>query len=118
MAVTPEEAVATFIRRQREPREAEEQRARQLKGALSELVREALAKGLFRRAWLIGSLAWGNHGTGSDVDVVVEGLDPEQFGQLWATLVMRLDSAVDLIRLEDLGASFAKRVLAEGRPLP
>lgn len=117
MTVTPAELAATLIKRQRELREAEESRAEQLKALVIEQIEEARRRGLIQRAWLIGSLAWGTHGAGSDVDVVVEGLDPERAGQLWATLVDRLDCEVDLLRIEELSEDFARRVRTEGLPL-
>lgn len=71
----------------------------------------------FMRAWLIGTLAWGGFGERSDVDVVVEGLDERDFIPLWDHLTVRLETRVDLMRLEDLEAGFVRRIFDEGEVL-
>ncbi|MBC7794742.1 MAG: nucleotidyltransferase domain-containing protein [Clostridia bacterium] len=68
-------------------------------------------------AWLIGSLAWGGYGNGSDVDVVVAGMCTSAVTHLWDELTRELASPVDLLRIEDLDPSFRERVLRHGEPL-
>ncbi len=70
-----------------------------------------------RRAWLIGSLAWGGFGGHSDVDVVVEGLDVEATSRLTVDLVRGLPVMPQVLRLEELPPSFADRVVSDGVPL-
>ena len=74
----------------------------------------AHAEVIVGRAWLIGSLAWGEYGAGSDVDVVVEGVSPQGIDELWARLSRTLGERLDLLRLEELPPSFRARVLSEG----
>jgi predicted nucleotidyltransferase len=111
---TPADLAETLLRREREARIERERRARILRAEVSLFARQARATGRIRSAWLIGSLAWGEHGAGSDVDVVVEGLAPEDLGLLWGELTERLGCKVDLLRIEDLVPSFADRVRSEG----
>lgn len=70
------------------------------------------------RFWLIGSLRHGNLGPHSDVDLVVEGLEPAQERRLWSDLSSRLEVSVDLLRFEDLPDSFQERILREGELVP
>ena len=67
--------------------------------------------------WLVGSLAWGNFGERSDVHLVVRGADEARFGALWVAVGDAIESEVNLLRLEDLPAAFAARVLSEGERL-
>lgn len=117
MTVHPSQLAAELVRREARRREGEARRAEELRQAVRAWASEHLGRGDFGNAWLIGSLAWGTHGAGSDVDIVVEGLSGEP-GALWAELVRRLDCEVDLVRLEELPADFAARVLTEGLRLP
>ena len=114
MSVRPEDLAATLLRRHRRELAQHETRAAHLKAVLRDEVALLVREGRIRRAWLIGSLAWGAIGLRSDVDVVVEGLAPEQAALLWDRLGERLAAPVDLLRLEDLEPSFRDRVLAEG----
>ena len=66
------------------------------------------------RAWLIGTLAWGEFDEASDVDVVVDGLDAPGRLELEARVAKATGRAVDLLPLAGLGESFARRVADEG----
>ncbi len=66
------------------------------------------------RAWLIGSLAWGDFGTRSDVDLVFDGVDPARLVDIETARVRRLDVPVDVLSLSDLPESFQGRVHREG----
>lgn len=117
MGVTPEELARTMVRRHGEALERARARARTLRAELGRTVAEEMAAGTFRRAWLVGSLAWGSFGATSDVDLVVEGLCEEGSARLWDRLCQELGTRVDLLRLESLPPEFAQRVLREGEPL-
>lgn len=114
MSVKPEELASTLVRRRREARIGELQRAEEVRQRLLEAVAEEIGSGCFSRAWLIGSLAWGYFGVRSDVDLVVEGLALSEGGALWNRLGERLGVEVDLLRLEELPERFRDRVLSEG----
>lgn len=66
------------------------------------------------RTFLIGSLAWGGFGVGSDVDLVVEGIDAAAASRLAAHLIRELPVMPQVLRLEELPPSFRERVLTEG----
>jgi predicted nucleotidyltransferase len=69
------------------------------------------------RAWLIGSLAWGEFAEGSDVDLVVDGLPAEHLWRLETRVAKASGRSVDLLALADLLPDFAERVRSEGVPL-
>jgi uncharacterized protein len=69
-----------------------------------------------RRVIPFGSVM--GHGTshsGSDMDLAVEGIPPEQFFQAWAALCELLASGldVDLVVLEHAGEALRARILGE-----
>ncbi len=114
MTVTPAELADTLVQRFRAEREAAEARAEEIRRLVSEWARVARSAGLIRNAWLIGSLAWGTFGARSDVDIVVEGLPEDREAEVWAELVERLRAEVDLLTIESLPESFARRVRERG----
>ena len=117
MGVTPQDLARTLIRRRADQRARAQARADLLRRRVREAMAQLLAEGAISRAWLIGSLAWGEHGAGSDVDLVVEGLDPREAPMIWDRLSGELVARVDLLRMESLEREFAARVRAEGVPL-
>lgn len=118
MTVTSADLARTLVERRRAAALRTSRRAGELRVALAETLATARERGIIDRAWLIGSLARGAYGPGSDVDVVVEGLALEDSGALWGELVERLRTdRVDLLRLEELPETFRRRVLEEGEPL-
>ena len=117
MGVQPEELARTLVRRHAAKRRQAESRGAELRDDLRDLLEEEIGKGRVRRAWLVGSLAWGGFDLTSDVDVVVEGLAEEEAASLWDRLCTGLGASVDLLRLESLPRSFARRVEVDGEPL-
>lgn len=119
LSVAPSELASTLIRRHRASMAQLGAGREALRTAVGPAWARACAEVKVRplRAWLIGSLAWGGFGAESDVDVVVEGLTPEQEVALWSALEGALAHAVDLLRLEDLEAAFQQRVRDEGLAL-
>jgi predicted nucleotidyltransferase len=115
--VLPEELAAAMVRRVRAEHERQAERGQRLIVQLRREILDLRATGSLDAAWLIGSLAWGGFGNGSDVDVVVRGSDPARIGALWGHLSDALDIDVDVLRLEDMPDAFRDRVLASGRRL-
>lgn len=113
----PEELARTLVERHAERRRQSRVSGESLRGDLRRVVGEELAGRRFRRAWLVGSLAWGGFDLGSDVDLVVEGLAEADAAALWDHLSAELGARVDLLRLESLPSDFANRVKREGEPL-
>ncbi len=89
-------------------------RAHRVRGIVNAEVAALLTQGAARRAWLIGSLAWGQFGVRSDVDVVLEGLAIDCIGAVADRIAGRVQCEVDVLRIEDLPESFRRRVLSEG----
>jgi len=84
--------------------------------ALPELVRLLVRRGA-REVWLFGSLAWGHAGQGSDIDLAVDGLAPEEHLRAQGELLLAAPCSVDLVRLADAPALLAVRIRAKGRRL-
>ncbi len=114
MGATPEELARTLVSRHAERRAREEARAEVLLDSLHREVSALKRQGAVERVWLIGSLAWGHFGSGSDVDLVVQGVSEEFVPALWDELTRRLRAPVDLLRIETLDEGFAERVRSEG----
>ena len=89
-------------------------RAHRVRGIVNAEVAALLRQGVACRAWLIGSLAWGQFGVRSDVDVVLEGLAIDCIGAVADRIAGRVQCEVDILRLEEIPESFRRRVLAEG----
>ena len=114
MTVDPADLARELVRRRRVERDGNDRRAEMLRSVVADEAAVIIGDLGGRRAWLIGSLAWGNFGERSDVDVVFEGLALERIGEVAARLGDRLRVGVDVLRLEDLPRTFRDRVLAEG----
>jgi predicted nucleotidyltransferase len=114
MTVDPADLARALVRRHKAEREGNERRAATLRSAVVGEAAAILGDHWGRRAWLIGSLAWGNFGERSDVDIVFEGLALDRIGEVAARLGDRLRVSVDILRLEDLPPGFQDRVIAEG----
>lgn len=114
MPTTPADFAATLVRRNREARTSAHAREQQARAAIESVLAEHAKAGRFRRAFLIGSLAHGTFGAGSDVDVVLEGLPHDGVGVLYDALVAATRTEVDNLRLGDLPPSFRQRVEREG----
>ncbi len=114
MTVDPADLARELVRRRRVERDGHKRRAEMLRSAVAGEAAAIIGDLWGRRAWLIGSLAWGNFGQRSDVDIVFEGLAPDRIGEVAARLGDRLRVSVDVLRLEDLPRGFQDRVRAEG----
>lgn len=103
-----------MLRRAREEQAAWARRATEVRSGLHSEIEAAAAARSFRRAWLIGSLAWDYWGRDSDVDLVVEGMTDEASSAWQTQLTGALGVHVDVLRLETLPDSFRERVLRDG----
>jgi predicted nucleotidyltransferase len=112
--VTPQQLAETIKRRVRARNAELREQADRLRAEVQRWANEKVAAGTATRLWLIGSLATGLWGESSDVDVVVEGAPTAAEGRLWNELGERLGVEVDLLRIEDLPASFAESVRSTG----
>ncbi len=110
MTVTPDDLARTLVRRNAERLAEWQRRADELRPRVLAAVVALQKEGACKRAWLIGSLAWGRFGPRSDVDLVLEGLTADVAGRLWD----ELDVPVDVIRVERISPEFRARVLAQG----
>lgn len=114
MEPRPEDLAATLVRRARQQQARADERLADARAAVETELARCPADGTVRRAWLIGSAAWGEAHGRSDVDVVVEGLDTRRTGALWDRLSQACGFDVDLLSLEDLPSSFQERVRSDG----
>ncbi|MBM4343137.1 MAG: hypothetical protein FJ100_07135 [Deltaproteobacteria bacterium] len=103
--------------RDRANAEAAQREAARLRALVADLVDRARgAHGAFE-ARLIGTLAFGDFGPTSDIDLVVRGLGPRAMVALWRDLEAATGRSVDLLDWAQLAPEFADRVAAEGVPL-
>src|SRR5437868_4734218 len=114
MGVEPADLARALIRRRKAELEENGRRARAVRHHVEAEACALVADGWARRAWLIGSLAWGDFGIGSDADIVFEGLGSDRTGAAAARLSAAAEVEVDVLRLEDLPESFRERVVTEG----
>lgn len=121
MVPRPQDLAATLLRRARRRREEDEERLARARAGVEAVLRECLQEEIIRRAWLIGSGAWGGVHAHSDLDVVVEGFRASQDGgggllpgMLWDRLSEAAGLDVDLLRFEELEPGFQERVRSDG----
>jgi predicted nucleotidyltransferase len=114
MIVDPADLARELVRRRKVEREGTQRHAQKLRLAVASEVAAIVADRWARRAWLIGSLAWGTFGERSDVDIAFEGLAIDRIGAVASRLGDCLRVGVDVLRLEDLSGGFRDRVLEEG----
>ena len=70
-----------------------------------------------RAVYLIGSLAREEFEEGSDIDLVVEGLDPARYFRALGEIMAMSEFQVDLIPCEDANELVRDRVRSEGKVL-
>jgi predicted nucleotidyltransferase len=114
MPVDPSELAHELVRRRKAELDENTRRADEVRVIVRAEVAALIREGLARRAWLIGSLAWGRFGVRSDVDVVLEGLAVARIGAVAERLAGHVHADVDILRIEEIPATFRQRVLAEG----
>jgi predicted nucleotidyltransferase len=118
MSVTPADLAATLLRRAaaRRVEDADDgERCRREVLTLLPVLRRELG---FRRAWLVGTLAWGGFGVRSDIDVVVEATDAEAAHVIAERLGDATGREVDVLVLDTLPPSFQDRIVKDGLDVP
>jgi predicted nucleotidyltransferase len=108
----PVETAASMARREAAIRAAAGREARALLASVLRTAKAHLPPGA--RAWVIGSLATGEHGAHSDVDLVIDGVDSDSLLALEIAVARCAGCPVDLLRLDELETSFRDRVEREG----
>ena len=103
--------------RRRERREAEAAERRRLFDEREGRVRRTLRSHGVTRAYLFGSMAKGTPRAESDVDIAVEGCEPEHFYRLAAELERVLGQELDLVDLGHAPPAFRELVVTGGRRL-
>jgi predicted nucleotidyltransferase len=99
---------------ERERAESERLRANVLP-VVTALVSAARARGAFGRAWLFGSFAWGQPGSRSDVDLLVD--DCAEPDRLAAEIWRALERPVHVLVATQAPASLVERAQRDGVPL-
>lgn len=89
-------------------------RATRLRAQAAEAVRALAAEFGIRRAWLFGSLAWGEPHAESDVDLLIEGLDARAACAAERRVAAIIDAPLDLVREEEVPIGLVERVRREG----
>jgi predicted nucleotidyltransferase len=112
MVVSVEQTVATLRARAAAQHAAQQTRARAVRDLLVRAVGAHAPPGA--KVWLIGSLAWGGFGAHSDIDLVVQDVPAHLATRLEVDLLRAVALPVDVMRFEDLSASFRARVVQEG----
>lgn len=112
VTVTAKQTAETLRRRSAEKRSQAERHAQAVRGQVIETVKARLSPGA--RAWLIGSLASGDFGERSDVDLVLDGVDSQLATSIEVAVCRISQAEVDLLTFEWLSPSFRARVEREG----
>ena len=109
-----EQCATGLLRRTRQRLEEQSRRAVALRERALAAARQIARRYGARRIWLFGSLAWGEAHSGSDVDLLVEGLASAEWSAATACAEEICGVPVDLVRVEEAPASLAERVRTEG----
>lgn len=104
----------TLIARMQSRQDAERQRSAMLREQAHAAARALAAELAVRRTWLFGSLAWGTPHGGSDVDLLVEGLEPGLMASAERRVAGMIAAPVDLVRREEAPEGLVERVEREG----
>jgi predicted nucleotidyltransferase len=103
--------------RERARRRAEAERRGRMQRALPAAVEELVQQFGVKKVVLFGSLARGDAGLESDVDLLVDALPPERWFEAMARLSAVLDADVDLVSSGSTPPEVLERALAEGQVL-
>jgi predicted nucleotidyltransferase len=112
MYPTVAETVALLQQRDAEARSQRQAHALEVRNAVEQIVRNHVKPPA--RVWLIGSLASGDFGTNSDVDLVLSGVASAELLAIETEVARAANAEVDLLDLEGLPKSFQERILESG----
>jgi len=112
MPTSPHDTVVTLQQRSARAREAALKRADEVREQVVALVRGHLPAEA--HAWLVGSLAWGDFGERSDVDLVLDGVSGPLATAIEIAVTKATGVEVDLLPFRGLSPSFQRRVQQEG----
>jgi predicted nucleotidyltransferase len=110
--LTPKQTAETLRQRSADARAKAESHAHSMRELAVSTIKSQLPAGA--RAWLIGSLAWGEFGERSDVDLVLDGVDSEQATSIEVAVCRATQAEVDLLTFDWLPRSFRERIEREG----
>jgi predicted nucleotidyltransferase len=113
-AIDLDACAASVVARIEARQRAASQRADLLREQAALAVRALVAEFGIRRAWLFGSLAWGDPHGESDVDLLVEGLGSSMAAAAERRVAGIIDGPVDLVRVEEAAPGLVERVRREG----
>lgn len=115
--ILPEDTARTLMRRMAEQvRRTDERTVELLRKVRACVPKIASGMGL-RSVYLFGSLIWGGTHSRSDVDLAVEGLQPEERASFHVAVSREVGLEVDVVLLEEAPAGLRERVFREGELL-
>lgn len=117
MSVSPEQTLEHLRHLERERRRRGNLRAQRLRERLPAAVQMLRERYGITEAKLFGSLAAGGASSESDLDLAVQGLEPERFFEAMADVMEVIGGPVDLVRVEETAGSLRERIEAEGEPV-
>jgi predicted nucleotidyltransferase len=112
---SPQQTAAVLHKRESDAREQREVRAADARRSVEQIVRERVNPP--GQVWLIGSLAWGEFGEHSDVDLVFSAVDRALLLQVENEVARATGAPVDVLELHQLPSSFRDRILQTGLKL-
>ncbi|HVW30736.1 MAG TPA: nucleotidyltransferase domain-containing protein [Polyangiaceae bacterium] len=112
MSTAAARTAALLRARESQARASREARARELLEKLRAAVADTAPAGV--RVWLIGSLAWGNFGERSDVDLVLSGASSDIAEAIETAAARATAAPVDVLVFDDLPTDFRQRVERDG----
>jgi predicted nucleotidyltransferase len=107
-----QQTAAILCKRESAARENREVRAADARRVVEQIIRKQVKPPA--RVWLIGSLAWGEFGERSDVDLVFSGVDRALALQVEVEIARATGTSVDVLELHHLPESFRDRILQTG----
>lgn len=105
---------ATFVARMQARMDAARERADRLREQAASAARVLASEFGVTKTWLFGSLAWGDPHPSSDVDLLVEGLEPRDACRAEHRLATIIDGPFDLVLVQEAPSSLVTRVREDG----